>query len=66
MQVYVFTAAFDPAVRAFSRDSTGSNLPTEHAPWRRDSRGHAITIDPDTDPMAEDLREKGYFLVRVE
>jgi hypothetical protein len=52
-------------IRAFSRDSTGNNLPSEHAPWRRDSRGHTITIDPDTDPIAEEIRGKGYFVVRV-
>jgi hypothetical protein len=59
------TVAFDPTVRAFSLDSTGNNLPTEHAPWHRDSRGAAITIDPETDPIAGDIREKGYFVVRT-
>jgi hypothetical protein len=65
MQVYVFTSAFDITIRAFSVDSTGDNLPAEHAPWRRDSRGHTITIDPDADPIAQDIREKGYFVVRA-
>jgi hypothetical protein len=63
MQVYVFTAAFDPTVRAFSQDSTGSNLPTEHAPWRRDSRGAVITINPEIDPIAKEINEKGYLVV---
>jgi hypothetical protein len=65
MQVYVFTSAFDPTVRAFSNDPRGGNLPPEHAPWRRDSRDNMITIDPATDPMAEDILEKGYYLVHV-
>jgi hypothetical protein len=65
MQVYVFTSAFDMTIRAFSLDSTGDNLPREHAPWRRDSRGHTITIDPNTDPIADEIGEKGYFVVRA-
>jgi hypothetical protein len=65
MQVYVITAAYDPTVRASSREAAGDNLPAEHAPWRRDSPGNMITIDPSTDPIAEDIREKGYYLVHV-
>ena len=64
MQLYIFTAAFDPTIRAFSRDPGGRNLPTEHAPWRRDSRGGTITIDPANDPIADAIREKGYVVVR--
>jgi len=64
MQVYVFSSAGDSTVRAFSSDPMGRNLPSEYAPWRRDTANNMITIDLTTDPMADDIREQGYHLVR--
>ena len=65
MHVYVFVTTSDPTVRAFSHDAKGDNLPAEYAPWRRDSGDDVIAIDLPADPMAKDIRRKGYYLVQL-
>jgi hypothetical protein len=61
MPLYFFLSEVDAAVRAFSSDETGSNLPASYAPWRRSSTAAVLSVDDGI--VAQTVRREGHFLM---
>jgi hypothetical protein len=60
MLIYLFISDSEPSVRAFSSDQSGSNLPSEFAPWRRAGSGAIVPIGDDSVTLVVD--RDGYLL----
>jgi hypothetical protein len=63
MALYRFVSSRVQAVRAFTSDATGSNLPTAYAPWRSLYGGQGVGLDAVTPSVADRVRLDGYFLL---
>lgn len=62
-QTYIFISDSHPAVRAFTSDATGSNLPAVYAPWHALNGGNPVTAGSDRDPITLAIQRDGFFLV---
>ena len=51
------------SMSAFTSDPTGNNLPSEHAPWLRDGRRSALSIDEVGPVVARAVKERGFFVI---
>ena len=62
-RTYIFISDSHPAVRAFTSDATGSNLPAVYAPWHALNGGNPVTAGSNRDPIMLAIQRDGFFLV---
>jgi hypothetical protein len=63
MLIYPFVSYRHPSVTAFTSDRTGGNLPADYASWSPVNNGRAIQLASLCEPIAESVRQHGYFLL---
>lgn len=63
MQIYLFVSRSHTAVKAFTADATGGNLPVDYAPWDRSGNGAAVPIDGDNTHVGWAIQKDGFFLM---
>ena len=62
MTIYIFTSQSIPALRGFTSDETGSNLPAPYAPWQV-LEGASPAIVRENHPVADQVHRHGYFVI---
>lgn len=63
MAIYAFTSQSTPALRGFTSDETGKNLPATYAPWKKVTAGVASGLDRQNHPVAQAVLRHGFFVV---
>jgi hypothetical protein len=63
MAIYVFTSQVAPALRGFTSDETGGNLPAAYAPWEKLGNGIASGLHRTNHPVAQAVLRHGYFVI---
>jgi hypothetical protein len=63
MRIYVFVSHVDPALRGFTVDAAGRNLPAQYRPWHVTNHGRAFRVGNRLAPITDVVRRDGYLLM---
>jgi hypothetical protein len=62
MEIYVFASQSIPALRGFTTDETGGNLPAAYAPWHP-TQGPSPDISRKSHPVVQAVMRDGFFVI---
>jgi hypothetical protein len=63
MAIYVFTSRSAPALRGFTSDEAGENLPAMYAPWQKLVDGASPALAHENHPIARAVLRHGFFVI---
>jgi hypothetical protein len=63
MVIYAFVSAGQWRVRALTSNVSGSNLPTEYAPWQKAKSKPVLLLAEAKDPVYKAIKQLGFLLL---